>query len=95
LLTVCKRCAKRSEHFRLHIVARRNFHGLISGILKRVKNNAGVVIKYLYKNYEVYNVGYYPPDKCVWWEAVNLETGAADYHATTKKHLKQLIDESE
>ncbi len=49
--------------------------------------------KYIYKGYLVINHGYYPPDKCVWWEAVNLETKCADHHSTTKKGLKQLIDE--
>lgn len=37
--------------------------------------------------YEITNHGYYPPDKCVWWEAVNLKTDEADFHETTKKYL--------
>lgn len=48
---------------------------------------------YLYKGYEVRNHGYYPPDKCNWWQAVNLETGCADYHAKTKRDIKKQIDE--
>jgi hypothetical protein len=47
---------------------------------------------YLYKGYEVRNHGYYPPDKSVWWEAVDLKTGFADYHAHTKRDIKRLID---
>lgn len=50
---------------------------------------------YLYKNYHIYNCGYHIPDHCVWWEAVNLDTGCADYHANTKKELMKLIDEEE
>lgn len=37
--------------------------------------------------------GYYHPDKCVWWEAVNEETGCADYHDTTLRRIIQEIDE--
>lgn len=29
---------------------------------------------------------------CIWWEAVNMETGCADYHANTKKDLMDAID---
>ncbi|MCS2583282.1 hypothetical protein NXY00_08220 [Bacteroides sp. BFG-551] len=34
-------------------------------------------------------------DKCVWWEAVNEETGCADYHYTTLRQIIQEIDEDE
>jgi hypothetical protein len=37
--------------------------------------------------YEIYNHGYYAPDKCVWWEAVNLKTNEADFHEHTKSQL--------
>lgn len=47
---------------------------------------------YLYKGYEIINHGYYPPDKCVWWEAVNLNTGCADFHANTKRDIINSID---
>lgn len=47
---------------------------------------------YEYKGYKLYYFGYYPPDKCVWWEAINLKTQNADYHAHTKKELMRLID---
>ena len=50
---------------------------------------------YRYLNYEIRNHGYYPPDKCNWWEAVNVETGEADYHAHSKKQIKRLIDDKE
>lgn len=32
------------------------------------------------------------PDRCVWWEAVNKNTGSADYHAHTKKKIIEIID---
>lgn len=37
--------------------------------------------------YEIYNHGYYAPDKCVWWEATNLKTNEADFHEHTKSQL--------
>lgn len=48
--------------------------------------------KYKYKNYILLNYGYYPPDRCVWWEATNIETGYADYHANTKREIMKMID---
>lgn len=48
--------------------------------------------KYLYKGYVITNHGYYPPDKRVWWEAVNIKTGCADHHSNTKSGVKHLID---
>lgn len=30
---------------------------------------------------------------CIWWEAVDMKTGCADYHATTKKFLMEQIDD--
>jgi hypothetical protein len=50
--------------------------------------------RYRYKGYIIRNHGYYPPDKCVWWEAINELTNEADYHAHTKKKVKDLIDSS-
>lgn len=50
---------------------------------------------YEYKGYKITNYGYYPPDHCIWWEAVNEETGCADYHAHTKKEIIDMIDEDE
>lgn len=47
---------------------------------------------YEYKRYRISNCGYYQPDHCIWWEAVNKKTGCADYHATTKKDIIKLID---
>lgn len=47
---------------------------------------------YEYKGYRIYNYGYYHPDHCIWWEAVNPDTGCADYHANTKKDIMQMID---
>lgn len=47
---------------------------------------------YEYKGYRVSNCGYHLPDHCVWWEAVSVENGCADFHATTKKGIQKLID---
>ena len=47
---------------------------------------------YEYKGYRLSNCGYHHPDHCIWWEAVNMETGCADYHAKTKKDLMDAID---
>ena len=47
---------------------------------------------YEYKGYRLFNYGYYEPEHCTWWEAVNIETGCADYHAHTKKEIMELID---
>ena len=47
---------------------------------------------YYYKGYIIINHGYYSPDRCVWWEAINSVTNEADYRAHTKNELKYLID---
>ena len=41
--------------------------------------------------YEIHNHGYYPPDKCVWWEAVNTKTNEADFHEHTKHQLLETM----
>lgn len=41
--------------------------------------------------YEIYNHGYYPPDRCVWWEAVNMKTNEADFHEHTKYQLLETM----
>lgn len=46
---------------------------------------------YEYKGYRLSNCGYHHPDHCIWWEAVNMETGCADYHAKTKEDLMDAI----
>ena len=48
---------------------------------------------YEYKGYRISNCGYHEHDHCVWWEAVDMQTGCADYHATTKKFLMEQIDD--
>lgn len=48
----------------------------------------------LYKGYRLVNHGYYPPDRCVWWEAENLKTGEADFRAQTRRQLKEELDAS-
>lgn len=40
---------------------------------------------YEYRGYRICNCGYHEPDHCIWWEAVDIKTGCADYHANTKK----------
>lgn len=47
---------------------------------------------YVYRGHELHFHGWYPPDKCVWWEAVDKD-GGASFHAHTKRHLMELIDE--
>lgn len=49
--------------------------------------------KYRYKHYILTCHGYYQPDKCIWWEAVNTQTNEADFHAHTKKELIEMISE--
>jgi hypothetical protein len=56
--------------------------------MKRIRSG-----KYLYRGYEVTNLGYHPPDRCVWWEAVDEVTKEASFHATTKWEIKMMIDE--
>lgn len=63
--------------------------------MKKIKHGKNISSGYLYKGYKIRNHGYYPPDKCIWWEAVNIETGCADYHAHTKREIKKLIDENQ
>ena len=60
--------------------------------MKTTKISKGV---YKYKGYRISNCGYYHPDHCIWWEAVNIETGCADYHANTKREIIDLIDNEE
>lgn len=47
---------------------------------------------YFYRGYTISNCGYHAPDRCVWWEAVNMDTGCADFHAHTKKRIIEMID---
>lgn len=60
--------------------------------MKRITSGKYISQGYRYLNYEIRKHGYYPPDKCIWWEAVNIDTGEADYHAHSKKDIKRLID---
>jgi len=50
--------------------------------------------KYCYRGFELTNLGYYSPDQCVWWEAIDLKTNCADFHAHSKRDLKIEIDEA-
>lgn len=61
--------------------------------MRRIESGKYIAKGYEYKGYEVRNHDYYPPEKCVWWEAVNTETGEADFHARSKREIKFLIDE--
>tara|TARA_R110000824_G_scaffold56121_1_gene153921 strand:- start:57 stop:440 length:384 start_codon:yes stop_codon:yes gene_type:complete len=49
----------------------------------------------VYKGYRIRNHGYYPPDKCNWWEAINISTGEADFRAHTKPDILFQIDSHE
>lgn len=48
--------------------------------------------RYEYKGYILQNIGYYPPDKKVVWEAHDPKTGEGSFHAYSKRQLKYLID---
>lgn len=48
---------------------------------------------YIYKSYEIRCHGYYPPDRCIVWEAINLETDTGDFRGYTLKEVIELIDE--
>ena len=78
-----------------HIVAKETSERMRDYNLRKekcVKISAGI---YEYRGYRIANIGYHHPDHCVWWEAVNIETGCADYHAHTKKRLMEIIDNHE
>ena len=57
-----------------------------------VKISKGI---YEYKGYRISNCGYYEPDHCIWWQAINIETRCADYSCHTKRELIEKIDEYE
>lgn len=61
--------------------------------MQRIKNGKYISRGYFYRGYEVQNHGYHAPDRCNWWQAINVETGEADFHAHTKREIKVLIDE--
>ena len=48
---------------------------------------------YEYKGYRIANCGYHHPDHCIWWEAVDKNTGRADYHANTKNKSQVLLED--
>ena len=49
---------------------------------------------YLYKGYKISNLGYYQPDHCVCWEAVDKD-GCACFHGNTLREVEMLINDSE
>lgn len=49
--------------------------------------------KYIYRGYEIYCCGYYPPEHRVVWEAVD-EDGCGFAHDYTLKGVKIFIDQS-
>ena len=57
-----------------------------------IKIKAG---EYKYKDYIIKNMGYYPPDSCIWWEAININTGCADYHENTLTSIINRIKEED
>lgn len=62
--------------------------------MKKIINGKHILKGYEYRGYEIRNHGYYSPDHCIYWEAVNIKTGCADFHSKTKRDIKSLIDES-
>ncbi len=48
---------------------------------------------YLYRGYDITYLGWYAPDKCYWWEAVDTVTGCADYHEHNLRDIIDRIDE--
>lgn len=60
--------------------------------MRRIKAGVHITKGYEYNGYELRNHGYYPPERCVWWEAINIKTGEADHHAHTLRDLKAQID---
>ena len=63
--------------------------------MKRITEGKYISRGYAHKGYEICGHGYYAPDKCRWWEAVNVETGEADFHAHSKREIGDLIDAAE
>ena len=49
--------------------------------------------KYIYRGYEIYCCGYYPPERRVVWEAID-EYGCGFAHHYSLKGVKKLIDQS-
>lgn len=45
----------------------------------------------VFDGYRLVNHGYFPPDRCIWWEAHNIATGEADFRAHTRRELKAQI----
>ena len=56
--------------------------------------NIGTVSSRFYRGYTIWNHGYHTPYKCIWWEAVNNETGNADFHAKRLKDIIPMINEA-
>lgn len=60
--------------------------------MKRLVNGKYIVKGYSYKGYEIRCHGYYPPEKRVVWEGIDIETGNGDVRGFTKREIKILID---
>ena len=65
---------------------------LLDAACRRIGDGKTTAKGYLYRGFEIRNHGYYPPDKCIWWEAVDLKTGCADFHEHTKRDIIKSID---
>lgn len=68
------------------------FTGVEKNMSKCKKLHQGI---YEYRGYRICNCGYHEPDHCIWWEAVDIKTGCADYHANTKKEIIEMIERGE
>lgn len=65
-------------------------HLLPSVFCRRIRSGK-YYVKIREYEYEIYNRGYYAPDKCVWWEAINLKTNEADFHEHSKFELLKVM----
>lgn len=59
--------------------------------MKRIVNGKYIYKGYRYLDWEIHSM-YYSPEDCVYWEAINVNTGEADYHGFSKEEIKYLID---
>jgi hypothetical protein len=59
----------------------------LAAVFSRKISRGKYYVKIGQHEYNIINHGYFHPDKCVWWEAVNLKTNEADFHEHTKKAI--------
>lgn len=74
--------------YRLFLLYLRQLISLVMVTHKAQKIRAG---HYLYRGFHVYSVGYYEPEGCVCWEAVD-HAGCGFAHSYSFRDTKALID---